>query len=40
MVNETGLLQQVDVILLEEDSLESYRPWHEQFHANDFSCIW
>jgi hypothetical protein len=41
-VNETGLLDQVDLILLEEDGLGEmgYAPWHASLFKRGFKCLW
>jgi hypothetical protein len=40
-VDDSGLLEQVELILLEEDgALELYATWHKSLHEKGFGCLW
>ena len=39
-VEEAGLLDQVDLILMEEDMLPSYGIWHTKLFQKGFKCEW
>ena len=39
-VDKAGVLDQIELIIMEEDSLPSYTEWHAKLSTKGFSCFW